>query len=49
MGPKCRFGAWIGGVENFDSQLFGISTPEAELMDAQQRVLLEVVWETLQV
>ena len=42
-----RFGAWLAGIETFDAHFFGISTPEADLMDAQQRILLELAWETL--
>ena len=44
-----RFGAWLHEIETFDAHFFGISTPEADLMDAQQRILLELAWETLSV
>ena len=44
---RARFGAWLDSVEAFDAACFGISAPEAELMDAQQRLLLEVSWEAL--
>lgn len=44
-----RFGAWLDGVDQFDSSLFGISGPEAELMDPQQRLLLQAAWEVAQV
>ena len=44
-----RFGGWLKGVEQFDSNLFGVSAPEAELMDPQQRLLLEAAWEVSQV
>ena len=44
---RARFGAWLSNVEAFDAACFSISAPEAELMDAQQRLLLEVSWEAL--
>lgn len=47
--PRVRFGAWMGNVDAFDAGLFGISGQEAQLMDPQQRVLLEVSHESLQV
>ena len=42
-----RFGGWLAGVELFDAALFGISAAEAELMDAQQRLLLEASYEAI--
>ena len=41
----------IGSISNifrFDARLFGISPREAEAMDPHQRVLLEVIWATLE-
>jgi acyl transferase domain-containing protein/SAM-dependent methyltransferase/acyl carrier protein len=45
--PIKHIGA-ISDVFSFDAALFGISPREAEAMDPHQRVLLEVVWETLE-
>ena len=38
----------IDDVLGFDAKLFGISPREVEAMDPHQRVLLEVVWATLE-
>ncbi|OUL99876.1 type I polyketide synthase [Variovorax sp. JS1663] len=38
----------IDGIENFDAAFFGINPKEAELMDPQQRVFLEICWEALE-
>lgn len=39
---RARFGAFLKGVDQFDPGLFGVTSNEAELMDPQQRVVLEV-------
>ncbi len=40
--PEARFGKYLVDIDIFDSGIFGISTLEANLMDPQQRILLEV-------
>lgn len=40
-----RFGGFLQGTDLFDVSAFGLSSTEAELMDAQQRMLLESSFE----
>ncbi len=39
---RVRFGGFLDGVDAFDAGLFGITGAEADLMDPQHRVLMEV-------
>ena len=41
-------GYFLDDIEKFDAALFGISPKEAEQMDPQQRLSLEVSWEALE-
>lgn len=40
--------AIVDGIEDFDPHLFGYSPREAELIDPQQRILLECAWQVLE-
>ncbi len=43
-----RSGTFLDDLPGFDAEFFGVSPREAELMDPQQRLALEVSWEALE-
>lgn len=43
-----RMGAFVDGIAEFDAGFFGILPREAEQMDPQHRMMLEVTWEALE-
>ena len=44
----CRFGAFVDNIEQFDAAFFRISPVEAQLLDPQQRMMLETTWLALE-
>ena len=44
----CRFGAYVDDIDQFDPAFFRISPVEAQLLDPQQRMMLEVGWHALE-
>ena len=47
---KCvtRWGSFLDRVQDFDAEFFGITAAEAERVDPQQRLMLEVAWHALE-
>ena len=46
--PEARWAGLIDSIDGFDAAFFEVAPREAESMDPQQRVLLEVTWEALE-
>ncbi|WP_250906734.1 type I polyketide synthase [Nonomuraea sp. NEAU-A123] len=42
------YGSYLDGAADFDAEFFGLSPREAELMDPQQRLVMETAWEALE-
>lgn len=45
---SCRTGAFLSNPFDFDAELFHISEEEAAIMDPQQRIILELVFELIE-
>ncbi|MCH6197308.1 acyltransferase domain-containing protein [Corynebacterium mastitidis] len=48
MAEQNLAGGYLSDVSSFDAEFFGLSPLEAENMDPQQRIMLELSWEALE-
>ncbi|MEZ2223844.1 SDR family NAD(P)-dependent oxidoreductase [Rhizobium sp. RCC_161_2] len=48
LSSATRLGSFLTDIEGFDADFFGMSAREAEFVDPQQRVVLELSWEALE-
>ena len=48
MAEESTDGGYLDDIASFDNEFFGISPLEAQHMDPQQRIMLEVAWEALE-
>ncbi|GAA1165680.1 Phthiocerol/phenolphthiocerol synthesis polyketide synthase type I PpsA [Corynebacterium glaucum] len=48
MAEESTDGGYLDDIASFDNEFFGISPLEAQNMDPQQRIMLEVAWEALE-
>ena len=48
LGSACRYCAYVDEIDQFDATFFRISPVEANMLDPQQRMMLETTWQALE-